>query len=356
MNGTLINLAEAGWLPDAAIRFRIRQLLRSRLNQISTESASDATRNFARQMRNVPVVEAAAEANSQHYEVPSEFFRRVLGKRLKYSCGLWNDRTNSLDDSEEAMLALTCERAKIEDGMDILELGCGWGSLSLWMAEHYPNSRIVAISNSRTQREFITRRAIERGFANLEVLTRNVAEFNTAEQFDRVVSVEMFEHVRNQAELLRRVSGWLTPNGKLFVHIFCHKDRPYAFEPNSPNDWMARHFFTGGIMPSANLFKQYGDDLRVTNQWQVNGTHYAHTSEAWLSRLDDQADDLLELFSLDADRATAKLRLQRWRMFFMACAELFAFDEGNEWFVSHYLFEHSRRSDMNNQTLARSAT
>lgn len=343
MNAALIKLAEARWLPDAALRFGIRQLLHSRLNQINSESASDATRNFARQMRNSPLVEAAAEANLQHYEVPSEFFRRVLGRGLKYSCALWNDGVNSLDAAEEAMLALTCDRAELADGMDILELGCGWGSLSLWMAEHYPHSRIVAISNSRTQREFITNRAIERGFNNLEVLTRNVAEFATEDRFDRVVSVEMFEHVRNHAELLRRISNWLTPEGKLFVHIFCHKDRPYAFEPNSPNDWMARHFFTGGIMPSADLFEQYGEQLKVENRWQVNGTHYAKTSEAWLARLDDQADELLKLFTQDADPATAKLRLQRWRMFFMACAELFAFDNGNEWLVSHYLFEHAQK-------------
>lgn len=343
MNGTLTKLAETGWLPDAAIRWGIRQLLQARLADINSEPAAEATRHFARRMEKLPVVEAASEANKQHYEVPSEFFRRVLGSRLKYSCGLWTDDFQPLDESEEAMLALTCERAELVDGMEILELGCGWGSLSLWMAEHYPNSHIVAISNSRTQREFITRRAIEQGYTNLEVFTRNVAEFKIDEQFDRVLSVEMFEHVRNHAELLRRISNWLTPEGKLFVHIFCHKDRPYAFEPNSSSDWMARHFFTGGMMPSADLFTYYNDDLCINKKWQVSGTHYARTSEAWLGRLDAQAEELLELFSQDADHATAKLRLQRWRMFFMACAELFDFNSGNEWFVSHYLFEHARK-------------
>ncbi len=240
------------------------------------------------------------------------------------------------------MLALTCERAELTDGMDILELGCGWGSLSLWMAEKYPNSRIVAISNSASQRQFIEARCRELEITNLQVLTRNVAEFETSSRFHRVVSVEMFEHVRNHAVLLKRISHWLKEDGKLFVHIFCHRDRPYAFEANSPSDWMARHFFTGGIMPSANLLREYSDNLTVTDQWQVNGQHYARTNEAWLKRLDEHREELLELFAKDSDRRTAKLRLQRWRMFFLSCAELFAYRNGEEWLVAHYLMEHAK--------------
>lgn len=339
-DGQLIGLAEKGWLPDFTIRMGIRRLLRSRLEQIN--DYGDSAVDFARRMRSAPMVSAAAETNAQHYEVPAEFFRYVLGRRLKYSCGLWsNDVT--LDAAEEAMLAMTCQRAEMIDGMDILELGCGWGSLSLWLAEKYPNSRIVGISNSKSQRAFIEQRAAELSLQNLQILTRNISAFETSWRFDRVVSVEMFEHVRNHAELLRRIARWLTPAGKLFVHIFCHKETPYTFDESSSADWMARHFFTGGMMPSAELFGQYGEHLAVRDQWQVNGQHYSRTCVAWLARLDAQRELLLELLASDSDRSTAQLRLQRWRIFFMACSELFAYRGGTEWFVSHYLFEHARQ-------------
>ncbi|MDZ4656685.1 MAG: cyclopropane-fatty-acyl-phospholipid synthase family protein [Bythopirellula sp.] len=335
-----IELAEKGWFPDFAIRVGIRHLLRSRLEQTGQTSATE-TAEFAREMRESPFLKAAAQANAQHYEVPAEFFRRVLGKRLKYSSGLWPTGCQSLDAAEEAMLALTCERAEIADGMEILDLGCGWGSLSLWLAENYPCSRIVALSNSATQRQFIEDRCGEAGITNLQVLTRNVADFETSWRFDRVVSVEMFEHVRNHAELLKRIADWLKPEGKLFVHIFCHRDRPYAFEDHGPGDWMARHFFTGGIMPSENLLREYGEQLTVSDQWSVNGQHYSRTCEAWLARLDAQHDELLSLFAVDTDRRTAEVRLQRWRMFFLSCAELFAYRGGEEWYVAHYLLEHA---------------
>lgn len=335
----LIDLAEKEWLPDRAIRMGIRRLLANRLQGI--EQQAESTSQFAQLMRRGPLLLAETEANEQHYEVPTEFFRQVLGPRMKYSCALWEAGCADLAVAEEAMLELTCERAEIDDGMEILELGCGWGSLALWMAEKYPAAKIVAVSNSTTQRQFIELRAREAEFTNLEVITANIADFQTSRRFDRIMSVEMFEHVRNHAELLRRVAGWLTDDGRLFVHVFCHREKPYAFEDRGSSDWMARHFFTGGIMPSADLFHEYGDDLHVARQWRVNGQHYAHTAEAWLANLDSHRDELLKLFGGGVDPSLAAVRLQRWRMFFMSCAELFGYRNGEEWFVSHYLFEHA---------------
>ena len=225
----IIRLAESGWLPDTVLRAAIRHLLRKRIQQSSptTRTLENATRNFSKKMRARPLLEAAAEANDQHYEVPAEFFQRVLGKHMKYSCGLWESKATTLDQSEEAMLELTCERAEIEDGMKILELGCGWGSLSLWMAQKYPHSQIVAVSNSHSQRKFIEVQCRNRGLTNLHVITCNVADFVTPDKFDRIVSIEMFEHFRNHAQLMEKIAEWLAPEGKLFVHVFCHRDTPY---------------------------------------------------------------------------------------------------------------------------------
>ncbi|TWU27476.1 SAM-dependent methyltransferase [Bythopirellula polymerisocia] len=341
----MIRLAEAGWLPDWLLRLGIRGLLKKRL-QVSVEdssSAESANREFAERMRNGPLLEAASEANEQHYEVPSDFFRKVLGSHLKYSCALWESGATKLDRAEEAMLELTCKRAEIEDGMKILELGCGWGSLSLWLAENYPLSQIVAVSNSHSQREFIEAQCEARGLANLQVVTCNVAEFDTPDQFDRIVSVEMFEHFRNHALLLERIASWLSPAGKLFVHVFCHRETPYCFESNSSSDWMAQNFFTGGIMPSVALLVEYDEHLSVESQWNVNGINYSRTCEAWLKNLDTSYNELLPLFSQETDRTTAKVRLQKWRMFFLACSELFRYRGGNEWLVAHYLMKHSSR-------------
>lgn len=338
----LLELAEHGWLPDAVVRIGIRQLLRKRLRQIDRLFQHQAVKDFAEQMRVAPLVVAVSDANSQHYEIPAEFFERVLGPRLKYSCALWPKHCDSLVAAEEAMLALTCERAEIVDGMEILELGCGWGSLSLWMAEKFPNSRITAISNSNSQRQFIEQRANQLNLQKLTVLTRNIADFSTQNRFDRIVSVEMFEHCRNHEVLLKKIAGWLAPGGKLFVHIFCHRSNPYAFENASSSDWMARHFFTGGMMPSADLFHEYDQDLRITSQWRVSGQHYSRTCEAWLANADIHRDELIDLFSRHCDLKSARIQWQRWRMFFMACFELFAFNNGDEWFVEHYLLEHAK--------------
>ncbi|WP_442485749.1 SAM-dependent methyltransferase [Aeoliella sp. SH292] len=338
---TLTTLAERRYLPDRAIRYGIRRLLSTRL-KLSRES-NESVERFAQRLRDVDAVAVATDnANQQHYEVPAAFFETVLGPRLKYSCGYWPDSHATLAESEAAMLRLTCERAGIAEGQRILELGCGWGSLSLWLAEHYPASQIVAMSNSSTQREYIQAKAARQGFTNLEVVTANVAHFEPAGQFDRVVSVEMFEHVRNYQVLLGRIRRWLRAEGRLFVHIFCHRQFAYPFDVDlnagKSSNWMTQHFFTGGVMPSFDLFRQFEDDMQVESDWWLDGTHYARTCEAWLANLDAHSSAAADALATGDHPDSVDIQLQRWRMFFMACAELFAYDHGQQWGVGHYLF------------------
>lgn len=338
----MTRLAELGLLPDRLIRAGIRGLHRRRLRSISlgnAEARLESLQRFLEAMKRGPVAPSPQSSNRQHYEIPPEFFRMVLGKRLKYSSCYWPPGILSLDGAEEAMLDLTCRRAEIEDGMDVLELGCGWGALSLWIAEKHPRCRILAVSNSRLQADFIRSMTRERDLSRVEVRTADMNRFSTDGRYDRVVSIEMFEHMRNWEELLRRISRWLKPDGKLFIHIFSHLTSPYAFESEGEDNWMGRHFFTGGIMPSDSLLLYMQKDLLVERHWRMNGKHYARTLEAWLGNMDARREAILPVLAGAYGDLSPKLRFQRWRIFMMACAELFAHGKGEEWLVSHYLLK-----------------
>lgn len=314
----LIDLAETGVVPDVLVRLGIRRLLASRLQSSSTSGFTDGgdrMADFTQQLRNSSLAVATDAANEQHYEVPAEFYELVLGPRLKYSSCYFETPQTSLAEAENEMLRQTCVRAEIEDCTRVLELGCGWGSLTLWIAEHFPHCQITAVSNSSSQREFIEDRAQQRGLSNIRVITADMRDFNIDEKFDRVVSVEMFEHMRNYELLFRRVSSWLAPEGKAFVHVFCHRQAPYLFETEGSANWMGRHFFTGGMMPSEDLFSHFADALSIEHQWRVNGLHYYRTCEAWLENLDRNRAAILECFRRDLPAGEARKSLQRWRMF-----------------------------------------
>lgn len=340
----LDRLLALGILPDSIIRIGIRRLLRKRIATLPIDAgpATDEYKQiFYAEASISPIAIHTQTANEQHYEVPTSYFEAVLGPHLKYSCGYWESAAN-LEQSEASMLALTCERAELEDGQTILELGCGWGSLSLWMAKRYPNSQILAVSNSQTQRTYIETQARKRRLTNLTVQTCDMNVFSTELRFDRVVSVEMMEHMRNHHALLQRITGWLKPSGKIFVHIFTHRQVPYVYEAENETDWMAKYFFAGGMMPSADLFSQLPDVVTVTRQWTVPGTHYQKTCEAWLVKHDAEKTRLWPLFEQAYGKEQARRWWNYWRIFYMACAELFTFNEGQEWFVSHYLLEPIR--------------
>ena len=343
MIGLVSNMAEAGWFPDPALRFGIRRILRGRLRQSVWGSPEQRTREEERlieELASGPIAISVDAANEQHYEVPAAFFEHVLGSHLKYSCCYFDGSTPDLDAAEAKMLELTAARAGVEDGMTILDLGCGWGSFTLWAAERFPNAKLLGVSNSRDQRALILRRAAERGLTNVEIETCDINDFAPDQRFDRVVSVEMMEHVRNHRALFERIATWLAPDGALFSHIFCHRTRTYTYEVESANDWMARYFFTGGMMPSEGLFRRYQDHLRLDDQWRVNGRHYQRTSDAWLDNLDAKREQVMPIlregYGEDAERW-----FHRWRLFFLAVSELFAYDDGDEWFVSHYRFDVS---------------
>jgi cyclopropane-fatty-acyl-phospholipid synthase len=336
----MLNWAEQGRLPDAFLRAGIRRLLRARLKAIGDgdpAAAADLASAFALGMRAAPVAPLPHLANEQHYEVAADFFGLVLGRHRKYSACWWRDAA-TLDEAEAAALAETCARAALGDGQEVLELGCGWGSLSLWMAEGYPGSRITAVSNSSSQREYIEAQARRRGLANLRVLTADMNHFDAPGKYDRVVSVEMFEHMRNWPALFRHVSSWLRPNGRFFMHVFAHRSTPYAFEARDETDWMSRHFFSGGMMPSDDLPFFFQDDLRLVRRWRWDGTHYARTANAWLANMDARREAVMAQLERSYD-ADAELGWGRWRLFFLSCAELFGYDGGSRWWVSHYLFE-----------------
>jgi len=319
-------------VPDTVLRAAIRANCARRLAGERLRGA-EGQRAFLRELRAAPIALEVEKPNEQHYEVPVDLFRLVLGPRLKYSCCLWAAGVDSIDEAEDAMLELTCARAQVEDGMEILDLGCGWGSLTFWLAERYPAARVLAVSNSRLQREWIEREARRRGLGGIEVRTADANHFDPGRRFDRVVSVEMMEHARNYPELLGRVGSWLERDGRLFVHVFSHRRFAYPFKAG----WMAKHFFTAGTMPSHDLLPSLADGLELEDRWAVDGRHYARTSEAWLERLDERRGEVLSVLGARYGREAPR-RLQMWRIFFMACAELWGFRGGREWGVSHYRF------------------
>jgi cyclopropane-fatty-acyl-phospholipid synthase len=327
-------------MPDPLMRLGMRHLCTQRLRSESLdrgEAEWQQRRQRLAELRESPVAIETAKANEQHYEVPAEFFRLALGPQLKYSSCLFPQGTETLAEGEALMLDLSCQRADLKDGQDILELGCGWGSLTLWMAEHYPRSRITAVSNSNSQREYITAQARDRGLGNVQVITADANVFATEQRFDRVVSVEMFEHMRNYALLMQRIAGWLKPGGKLFVHIFCHRQLLYPFTSGDDYDWMARYFFTGGIMPAQDTLLHFQEHLKIDDQWRVSGRHYERTSNLWLANQDARRAQIMPVFTA-AYGAEAARWFQRWRMFFGAVAELFGYADGTEWMVAHYRF------------------
>lgn len=332
---------EQGKVPDAVVRLGIRRLLKKRLAELNVDQASrnaELTGQFVQGMREAELALLPEKANEQHYEVPAAFFGCVLGPHRKYSSGYWPEGVNTLSEAEAAALALTCERAGLADGQRVLELGCGWGSLTLWMAQRYPQARITALSNSHSQRKYIEAQARQHGLCNVQVLTCDINEFEPSERFDRVVSIEMFEHLRNWPRAFAQVARWLEPEGRFFLHVFAHRSVPYAFIDRDPSDWMSRHFFSGGMMPSDDLALYCQDHVRLLQRWRWDGTHYQRTAESWLRSMDERRPQLMPLLQ-DTYGRDAALWWVRWRLFFMAVAELFGYDRGQQWWVSHYLFE-----------------
>ena len=336
------SLLEKNLVPDFLIRTGIRKLLRQRLQEENKGNPQDQEKHLLRlidELKNSPIAVETKSANEQHYEVPTEFYQLCLGKHLKYSSCFYKEGVTDLSIAEHDMLELTCERAELKDGMDVLELGCGWGSLSLFMAEKFPKSKITAVSNSRTQKIFIDNETKKRGINNLTIITADMNSFSINKKFDRVVSVEMFEHMRNYNELMRRIATWLKNDGKLLVHIFTHKEYTYKFEVKDENDWMSKYFFTGGIMPGNNLLFYFDEHVIKENFWIVNGMHYSKTSEAWLKNMDQHKSEIISIFKKSYRKENALKWFVYWRVFYMACAELWGFKEGTEWMVCHYLFK-----------------
>jgi cyclopropane-fatty-acyl-phospholipid synthase len=346
MMATAIRWCERGWIPDWVIRLGIRRLCRATARRLTCTPIDELRRvqqRFIEELQAGPVALDVHKANEQHYEVPAEFFVKTLGARRKYSCCYFTHADTDLDAAEEAMLRLYVERGRFADGQDVLELGCGWGSLTLRLAELFPRSRIVGVSNSAPQRQFIEAECRRRALTNVRIVTADMNDFDPGAEFDRVVSIEMFEHMRNYRELLTRIARWLRPDGKLFVHIFVHKEHAYPFETEGDVNWMGKHFFTGGVMPSDDLLLRFQGPLLLEDHWRVGGEHYERTSNAWLANLHRERAAVLEILTQAHGPALAPTMFHRWRMFFLACAELFGYAGGREWFVAHYSFGKSPR-------------
>lgn len=338
--GHLMRVVELDVVPDFVLRRGIRLLLAKRKTELAgpVEEQTQRKLAFVAELKNLPVAVQTAAANEQHYEVPTEYFLLCLGRRLKYSSCLYNDPSDDLNTAEQNMLALYCLRAELKDGQDILELGCGWGSLCLFVAKAYSKSRVTAVSNSRTQRELIMARAKQQNITNLQVLTADMVDFSAPDTYDRILSIEMFEHMKNYRTLMARCATWLRPEGKMFVHIFVHRSMPYHFEVKGEDDWMAKYFFSGGTMPSLDLLLYFQEHLAIERQWYVNGTHYSRTLETWLRNQDSHRGEIMPIFRDTYGVDQALKWFVYWRLFYLACSELFHYNGGEEWGVGHYLF------------------
>lgn len=330
-----------GLIPDSLLRRGVRNQGRQRLQMMKNTDLKQEYLTFLKQASSGKIAVHTDDANNQHYEVDSEFFQYCLGKNLKYSSCYWNDDTSSLDEAEDIMLDLYCKRAKIEDGMTILDVGCGWGSLSLYLAQKYPKSKITGVSNSNSQRKFIEKLGYERNLHNLNIVTKDINSFDTNKKFDRIISIEMFEHTKNSKILMDSINKWLSPDGLFFMHVFAHKYNPYYFDTEQKNAWMAKYFFTGGMMPNHDLFRDLESDLNYQKSWMLSGTHYEKTSNAWLDKMDSNKTKILELFRRNNSNSVAKKKFYFWRLFFIACAEIFGYNGGSEWIISHHLFKKS---------------
>jgi len=341
-----MKLVESNLFPDWLMRMAIRAIIEKstrRKYRASREDREAERLALLDRLRQSPIAVDADQANRQHYEVPAEFFQLVLGARKKYSCCYWSRGVNSLEQAEDAMLQLTCERAQLEDGMDILDLGCGWGSFCIWAAEHYPKSRVVAVSNSRTQKEYIDAQCRQRNIRTVETITADVTHLQLDRRFDRIVSIEMFEHMKNYERLMSNLADCLKPGGKLFVHIFSHREFAYEFDTANPNDWMAQTFFTGGLMPSDDLLLHFQRDLVLSGHWRISGLHYGRTLRAWLDKLDQNESEVRKVLAGAYGAEKETLGLVNWRLFFMACEETWNLRQGDEYLISHYLFDKRQK-------------
>ena len=339
----ITQLLEKGLIPDSIIRLQIRKLLKDRIQEISQNSPmaqQEYLNCFLEDIRKLDnLAIKTGEANEQHYEVPTKFYQYVLGDYLKYSCAYFNDNNETLTQAEENMLKMYETKLELKDGMEILELGCGWGSATLFLGEKYPNVKITAVSNSSTQKKYIDDRAKEKGIKNITIITEDINKLELNRKFDRIYSIEMFEHVRNYYGLFRNLNSWLKPEGHGFIHVFVHKNAPYFFDVNDDSDWMSKYFFSGGVMPSEKLFYHINDHIRITGQTNINGKHYSLTSRKWLENMDLNKEKIMQLFNEHYGKQQALKWFEYWRIFFMACEELWGFKDGTEWFVSHYTFK-----------------
>ena len=337
MSNLGIKLIELGVIPESILRVAIKKLIQKRLLEIpvNSEVRKSQKANFIEELQSSPIALSTKIANEQHYEVPPAFFQEIMGAHLKYSCGLFDKNTISLDEAEENMLQLYIERLDIKNNQKILDLGCGWGSFSLYAAAKFPNSTFVAVSNSNDQIEFINNTAAARSLENIKAIKQDMNNLSLDESFDRIISIEMFEHMRNYGALLKKLRNHLHNDGKMFVHIFTHRDHPYPYEVRGPSDWMSKYFFTSGLMPSHDIFSYFEEDLVVEQSWKINGSHYARTCNLWLENHYKNKKTILDIFT--GHYPNPRQWFVRWQLFFLACEKLFAYNEGKEWFVSHYL-------------------